>query len=107
MSIGRTTQRIARWIVIGVAAVNVAISITDGKVGLIPNIVISAVCYLVMIELLWRFCRAVIDGNIKLEFSLGTPAHRDSSRDCNTETGLLDVGGNSYAKREYYDRYER
>jgi hypothetical protein len=92
MNIGRTTQRIANWIVIGIAAVNVAISITDGKVGLIPNIVIRTVCCLIVIELLWRFCRAVSNGNIEIEFSAGTPAHHDSRRDCNPVTGLPMIG---------------
>ena len=108
MSIGRTTLRIANWIVIGIAAVNVAVSITAGKVGLIPNIVIKAVCCLIVIELLWRFCRAVIVEGIAIEFRPRTShstsyVHNDddSSGSHNPATGLpmmgtTDVGGHHW-----------
>jgi hypothetical protein len=59
MSIGNTTLRVAQWIVIGIAALNVLFSITNDKVGAIPNIVLSAVCYLLLIELLRLLHRAV------------------------------------------------
>ena len=117
MSIGRTTLRIANWIVIGIAAVNVAVSITAGKVGLIPNIVIKAVCCLIVIELLWRFCRAVIVEGIAIEFRPRTShstsyVHNDddSSRDWNHETGghrgygLPMIGATDAGGHHWYDR---
>ena len=51
MNIGHMTLRIARWSVIIIAAVNVAVAITSGMVGGIVNIVSGAVCYLLLIEL--------------------------------------------------------
>ena len=59
MSIGNATLRVAQWIVIGIAALNVVFSITNDKVGAIPNIVFDAICYLLLIELLRLLYRAV------------------------------------------------
>ena len=124
MTIGHVTLRIAQWIVVGVAAVNVAVSITDGKVGLIPNIVISAVCYLLLIELVRFIYRAVrfwFETFRGLNQNAGTVVrhqHRGACPDLSTEdvpfskpmfnpttgwpmVGICDADGHFYGESEH------
>lgn len=123
MSIGNTTLRVAQWIVIGTAALNVVFSITNDKVGAIPNIVLSAVCYVLLIELLRLLYRTVrfwfetfraldqnADNSVRHQAGntrLGLPNDRGlfSGRGFNPSTGLpmgivCDSGGNFYGESE-------
>lgn len=123
MSFGSATLRVAQWIVIGTATLNAVISITNDKVGAIPNIVLSAVCCLLLIELLRLVYRAVrfwfetlraldqsADNSVRHQagntrHSLPNDRGLFSGRGFNPTTGLpmgivCDSGGNFYGESE-------
>jgi hypothetical protein len=117
MSIWKAMFRIAQGIVIGIATLGVAASIYYGKAGEIPDILFGTVYYVLLVELLWRFCRAVIVDGIKIEFRPRTShstsyVHNDddSSRDWNQETlghsgyGLPMIGATDAGGHHWYDR---
>jgi hypothetical protein len=128
MTIGHMTLRIARWIVIGVAALGLTASIFYGKGGEIPGVLFAAIYYLLLIELLRLVYRAVrswfgMFQGLQQKASHTLRSRTVDKRPCDTDrqmlpddedvrvnpttgwfmTGpLLDAGGNAYGESEHH-----
>jgi len=128
MSIGNMTLRVARWIIIGIAALGVAASVFYGKAGEIPGILFAAIYYLMLMELLRLVYRAVRSwfgmfqgreqntSNTSRSRTVDRrPYHTgrqmltdDEDARVNPTTGwfmtgpLLDAGGNAYGESEHH-----